>query len=128
MMGTRLDLAYTVGKLGSFASNPSGEHLMLAKRVIAYVNHNIKIHIRYKRWDDVSAHGLGLDGYADADFVDKALPEHKSTLGCVFYLSGAVFSWRSKWQETMVTSTTESEYIALYTECIEGFLKAENCF
>ena len=87
---------------------------MLAKRAIAYVNHNIKIHVRYEKWDDVSAHGLGLDGYADADFADKASPERKSTLGYVFFLSGAVFSWRSKRQETTATSTTESEYIALY--------------
>ena len=29
MMGTRPDLAYAIGKLGSFAANPSDEHIEL---------------------------------------------------------------------------------------------------
>ena len=38
MLGTRPDLAYTVGKLTWFSANPSSEHLCALEHIFAYVN------------------------------------------------------------------------------------------
>ena len=39
--------------------------------------------------------------------------DRKSVMGNCFFLNGAIFSWGSKKQRTVLTSITEVEYIAL---------------
>ena len=118
MMGSRPDLAFALGKLGSFASNPSEEHIELVKRVFYYVAHTKVMFLRYSpdELEDGSPY-YSVYGYSDSDFAEKSTEKRKSILGYVFYLGDAVTSWRSKKQETTATSTTEAEYVALYHAC-----------
>ena len=54
----------------------------------------------------------GLIGYADSNFAGD--PENrKSVMGNCFFLNGAVVLWSSKKQQTVLTSITKAEYIAL---------------
>ena len=53
----------------------------------------------------------GVIGYTDYDFQSNA-NLRKSTSGYVFTLGGAVVSWRSIKQSSIVDSTMEAEYVA----------------
>ena len=53
-----------------------------------------------------------LEGYNDAKWISD-LDEIKSTSGYVFTLRGGVVAWKSSKQTLIVTSTMESEFIAL---------------
>ena len=52
-----------------------------------------------------------LIGYADADY--GGIQDRHSISGSLFLLGGGPISWSSKRQRVVVTSTVESEYIAL---------------
>ena len=117
MMGSRPDLAYAIGKLGSFVANPSVDHIGLVKRVFYYVAHTKWLFLRYAPNTGSPDFDYGLNGYADSDFAEKSTEKRRSILGYVFYLGNAATSWRSKKQETTATSTTEAEYVALYHAC-----------
>lgn len=54
----------------------------------------------------------GLSRYADNNFAGDP-EDRKSVMGNCFFLNGAIFSWGSKKQRTVLTSITEVEYIAL---------------
>jgi hypothetical protein len=54
----------------------------------------------------------GLVGYCDADHgMDQ--DDRKSMTGYVFLLDGGAISWQSKKQNTVATSSTEAEYMAV---------------
>ncbi|KAK8694561.1 hypothetical protein V6N13_072109 [Hibiscus sabdariffa] len=54
---------------------------------------------------------LGIKGYTDSSFqTDKE--DSRSQSNFVFCLNGGAVSWKSSKQDTVVDSTTESEYIA----------------
>lgn len=50
-------------------------------------------------------------GYSDADYAGDS-ETRKSTSGCVFHLGSGTVSWASVRQQSVSTSTTESEYVA----------------
>lgn len=53
-----------------------------------------------------------LVGYADNNYAGDP-EDRKSVMRNYFYVNGAIVSWCSKKQQTVLTSTTEAEYIAL---------------
>lgn len=108
MLGSRPDLAYSIGKLARFSSNPSTQHMHAIDRVLRYLK---AYPDKYLEW--IPGGTVLPDGFVDADFAsDKS--DRKSTTGYVFYLNGTLFSWSSKKQSTVATSTMEAEYIALF--------------
>ena len=110
MLGTRPDIAFAVGLLARFSSNPSALHRARAGRLLGYVKHTRK---RYLHFDPKDAADLEPKGYTDSDYAGDQ-DSWKSTSGYVFYIGGAAFSWRSRLQDTVANSTMEAEYIALY--------------
>ncbi|GJT68971.1 zinc finger, CCHC-type containing protein [Tanacetum coccineum] len=76
MTCTRLDIAFVVGKLSRYTSNPV------------------------------------LEGYTDARWISNT-KENSSTSGWVFLLGGDAISWASKKQTCIISSTMESEFVAL---------------
>ena len=108
MLGTRPDLAYAIGKLARFSSNPSQDHWDALRRVLTYLKNFPDI-----RLELVKGASIAPEGYVDADYAnDKS--NRKSTAGYVFSVSGTAFSWSSKKEPTVATSTMEAEYIALF--------------
>ena len=110
MLGTRPDLTYAVGKLARFSVNPSPDHFSAVLRTFGYLKNTADARLVYRR---VNVSSPGPHGYTDADFAGDHT-DAKSTSGYVFFLGDTAFSWSSKKQEAVSTSTMEAEYIALY--------------
>ena len=108
MLGTRPDLAYSVGKLARFSSNPSPRHVEIIDRVLSYLKTHRTHDIMY-----VKNGSIEPEGYVDADFAGDT-SDRKSTAGYAFMLGGSAFSWSSKRESSVATSTMEAEYIALF--------------
>ncbi|KAL6315251.1 hypothetical protein AAG906_000330 [Vitis piasezkii] len=86
---TRPDIAYIVGMLGRYLSNPSMDHWKKAKRVMRYLQRTKDYMLTYRR----SSH-LEIVGYSDFDFVG-CLDNRRSTSGYIFMLAGGAVSWKS---------------------------------
>ncbi|GKE26964.1 zinc finger, CCHC-type containing protein, partial [Tanacetum coccineum] len=86
MTSTRPDIAYAVGRLSRFISNPSRQHWKAITRVFKY--------LRYASWIN-------------------HVEDSSSTSGWVFLLVRGAISWASKKQTCITGSTMESEFEAL---------------
>ncbi|GJY50122.1 zinc finger, CCHC-type containing protein [Tanacetum coccineum] len=88
MTSTRPDIAYAVGRLSRFTSNPSRHH-----------------------WHAITRPSV-LEGYSDASWINH-VEDSTSTSRWVFLLRGGAISWASKKQTCITGSTMESEFVAL---------------
>ena len=102
---TRPDIAFASSRLSRFLSNPSKEHHAAADRVLLYLA-------------DTRLLGLQLGGAdtlevaSDASFADNTL-DRKSSQGYIIKLFGGLIAWKANKQDTVTTSTTEAELLAL---------------
>ncbi|CAM8917015.1 unnamed protein product [Rhodiola kirilowii] len=106
MTSTRPDIAYVVGKLSRYTSNPSTHHWEAIRRVLKYLKGTMNHGLTYASFPSV------LEGYTDASWITN-LEDHSSTSGWVFLLGGGTISWALKKQTCIISSTMESEFIAL---------------
>jgi hypothetical protein len=112
-VATRPDIAYSVGTLARFISNPNLTHWQAAKGVVRYLAYTKNRGITFRGSD------LTLTGFCDADYAGD-LDTRKSTTGYVFITNGGAISWNSKRQPTVAVSTTEAEYMAAASATKEG--------
>ena len=77
-----LDIAYIVGILGRYLSNPGIDHWKKAKWVMRYLQRTKYYMLTYRR----SSH-LKIGGYSDSDFAG-CLDSRRSTSGYIFMLVG----------------------------------------
>jgi hypothetical protein len=107
MVGTRPDIAFALGTLSRFTSQPQSHHQVALQRLLRYVKATQYHRITYRSGQ--------LIGYTDADFGGSVVTDGAySTSGYVFQLAGAPVSWSSKRQGEVATSTTHAEYIGQY--------------
>jgi hypothetical protein len=106
---TRPDIAYAVTTLSQYSSNPGPEHWSACKRVFRYLSGTRSYGLVY---GNTREHGIISVDYSDADYAANP-DDRKSISGYVFMLGGAAYSWSSKKQTTVATSSTEAEYTAL---------------
>ncbi|CAM8885319.1 unnamed protein product [Rhodiola kirilowii] len=106
MTSTRPDIAFAVGKLSRYTSNPSEDHWQAVHRVLRYLKGTMNLGLVYSRFPSV------IEGYSDASWISNE-EDHSSTSGWVFLLGGGVISWASKKQTSISSSTIESKFIAL---------------
>lgn len=116
---TRPDLAFSVSFLSSFSSHPLKVHHLAVRRVFTYL-----VGIRNFSYTaspisstslfSSSAFSLSLTGYSDADYA-ACRDTRRSVSDYVFLLNGCAISWLSKKEQSVSTSTTEAEYMALST-------------
>ena len=106
-MGTRPDLAFGVGLVSRFTSNPGDHHVKAVKRLLRYLRGTIDIGLRWGGSPDTT-----LACWADADYAG-CMTTRRSTTGYVIMLNGGAISWASRRQECAALSTTEAEYMAL---------------
>ncbi|XP_074373565.1 secreted RxLR effector protein 161-like [Apium graveolens] len=85
---TRPDIAFIVGMLGRYLSNPGIEKWKAVKRVIRYLKKTKDYMLIYRKSDH-----LEIIGYSDSDF-GGCKDERKSTSGYVYLLAGGAISWR----------------------------------
>jgi len=103
MVGTRPDIAFAVGVLGRFASNPSKAHFKMAQHTVAYLKGTKDSFLHYRPGQGP----LKLEGYANEE-----IKTHKSTSGYIFLVNGCPVSWASKRQDSVALSSTKAEYMA----------------
>jgi len=111
---TRPDIAFATSRLSRFLTNPSPQHHAAADRVLLYL----------KRYRD---YGLQFGGQqedtftvaSDASFADNSL-DRKSSQAYAMKLFGSLIGWRANKQDTVTTSTTEAELLALSQAAKEG--------
>ncbi|RVW22648.1 Retrovirus-related Pol polyprotein from transposon TNT 1-94 [Vitis vinifera] len=98
---TRPDIAFAVGMLGRYQSNPGIDHCKVAKKVMKYFQ-GTKDYMLMYRWTV----NLEVIGYSDLDYTG-CIDSRKSTSGYVFMLAGGAISWRSAKQTLIATSIME---------------------
>ncbi|TFY77555.1 hypothetical protein EWM64_g6458 [Hericium alpestre] len=105
MLGTRPDLAYTVGVLSQHTAKPGEAHQHALVHAFKYLRGTADYQLVFdgkKPWE--------LTGYVDADWAGD-VNDRRSISGYTFLLAGGAISWSSKKQNTTALSSTEAEYI-----------------
>ena len=111
---TRPDVAYEVGVLGRYQSNPSIDHWRVAKKFMRYLQGTKDYMLIYRQTDN-----LDLVGYSEADFAG-CVDSFKSTSGYIFIMAGGAISWRSIKQTLIATSTMEVEFVSCFEATSQG--------
>jgi hypothetical protein len=120
----RLDISTIISELGRFVADPTTTHWNAAMRVLRYLNGTSDMGLVYHPLQSQSVSiNLILVSFSDANWAESN--DRKSTSGMLVQLVdaqevsneeggviGNVLSYRSKRQECVALSSTESEYIA----------------
>ncbi|GJT64519.1 zinc finger, CCHC-type containing protein [Tanacetum coccineum] len=106
MTCTRPDIAFAVGKLCRYISNPGTQHWQAIQRVLKYLKKTMDYRLTYTGYPSV------LEGYTDASWISNT-EDNSSTSGWVFLLGGGAISWAFKKQTCITGSTMKSEFVAL---------------
>lgn len=107
---TRPDVALAASRLARFNQNPSPEHLEEAERAIEYLYAKRSLCLEFGC--DEGGPDDGLVIASDASFADNT-PDRKSSQAFAIKLFGGLIGWRANKQNTVTTSTTEAELLAL---------------
>jgi hypothetical protein len=115
---TRPDCSFAVSRLARFNQNPSDQHHQAANRVIQYLYHTRSMALRFGNGNP----GSGMRSFicaSDASFADNSL-DRKSSQGYLMMLFGGAIAWKANKQDTVTTSSTEAELLALSQTAKEG--------
>ncbi|MCO5551483.1 hypothetical protein L7F22_005452 [Adiantum nelumboides] len=113
MVATRPDIAFAVGVVSRYMSNPGKKHWEVVKGILRYLKGTKNLCICFGKLP------LSVDGFTDADFAGH--PDcRKSTSGYVFTFTGGAVSWISRLQKCVALSTIEAEYVAATQACKEA--------
>ncbi|CAM8988603.1 unnamed protein product [Rhodiola kirilowii] len=74
MTSTRPDIAFAVGKLSRYTSNPSKDHWRAVHRVLRYLKGTMNLGLVYSEFPSV------IEGYSDASWISNE-EDHSSTSG-----------------------------------------------
>ena len=106
---TRPDIVFAASRLARFNQNPGDSHHIAADRVIQYLYATKGMALRYGGDDN----GIrSLICASDASFADNTI-DRKSSQGYIMMLFGGAIAWKANKQDTVTTSSTEAELLAL---------------
>ena len=111
---TRPDIAFVVGMLGRYQSNPGLDHWRAAKKVMRYLQGTKDYMLIFGYTDS-----LEVVGYSDADFAG-CVDSRKSTSGYIFMLADGAVSWRSAKQSLIATSTMKADFVSCFEATSHG--------
>ncbi|GJY55628.1 hypothetical protein Tco_0454743 [Tanacetum coccineum] len=94
MTCTRHDIAFAVGKLSRYTSNPSIQHWQEIQRVLKYLKNTMDYRLIY------TSYPLVLKGYNDASWINNT-KDNLSTSGWVFLFGGAAGK-EAKWLKNLL--------------------------
>ena len=105
MVCIRPDIAYAVGVVSWFMTNPGQAHWNAVKWILRYLKGTSRSCLHFGSGDPV------LQGYIDADYAGDA-DSRKSTSRYLMTYAGGAVSWQSRLQKCVSLSTTDAEYTA----------------
>jgi transposase InsO family protein len=115
MLGTRPDLAYTIGQLTRFNGNPGAQHVIALKRVLRYLRGSIDFKLVYGTTSSGSSGSttskLDVFGYCDSDW-GASIDDRRSVSGTLFMIAGGAVTWQAQRQKSVALSSVEAEYVA----------------
>nr|GEZ61749.1 zinc finger, CCHC-type [Tanacetum cinerariifolium] len=85
MTCTRPDIAFVVGKLSIYTSNPGTQHWQAIQRVLKYLKKTMNYRLTY------TGYPLVLEGFTDTSWISNT-EDNSSTGGWVFLLGGALIT------------------------------------
>ncbi|GJX87302.1 zinc finger, CCHC-type containing protein [Tanacetum coccineum] len=106
MTCTRPYIAFVMGKLSRYTSNPGTQHWQTIQRVLMYLKKTINYRLIYSGFPSV------LEGYTDASWISNT-EDNSSTSGWVFLFGGGAIFWASNKKTCITGSTMEYEFVAL---------------
>ena len=104
MICTRSDVAYSLGVVSRYQSDPGKNHWKVAKIILKYLRNTKNPWLVYGESD------LKLMGYIDFNFQSDR-DDSKSMLGYIFILNVRAVCWKSFKQHTVADLVYEVEYI-----------------
>lgn len=107
-ISTRPDIAYAVGVLARYSSNPGQAHWAAVKHLFRYLQGTLDYKLTYT--PDPSSPSL-FTTFSDADH-GGCKDSGRSTGAYVVKMGTGAVSWSSKLQSIVAMSTTEAEYVA----------------
>jgi hypothetical protein len=107
-ISTRPDIAFAAARLSRFNQRPGQAHQAAADRVLQYLYRTRHLCICYGNQSTATS----LICASDASFADNTL-DRKSSQGYILKLFGGPIAWRANKQDTVTTSSTEAELLAL---------------
>ncbi|GFY88361.1 hypothetical protein Acr_06g0003010 [Actinidia rufa] len=111
---TRPDIAFIVGVLGRYLSDPGMQYWKAAKRVMRYLRRTKDNILTYQKSDS-----LEIIGFSDSDFAG-CQDSRRSTSKYIFMLAGGAISWKSTKQTLIASSTMAVEFVACYEASNHG--------
>lgn len=112
---TRPDAAFAVSRLARFMNNPGEKHIQAMNRLLNYLYATRFYALQL-------GPGISLEVHSDASFADNTI-DRKSSQGFAIKCFGSIVAWRANKQDTVTTSTTEAELLALSQAAKEGFFQ-----
>ena len=109
---TRPDIAYAVGIVARFSSDPCKQHWVAVKRIFRYLSGRTNLGLLFVAGKNKSDYAETCVGLSDADWAGD-ISDGKSTTGYVFLNAKGAVQWGSKKKTCVALSTAEAEYIAL---------------
>jgi len=120
---TRPNLAYALGKVAQFVSNPTEKHLATVKQIFRYIkgslNTKLCISLKNPQGDRVLA-------FFDFSWADD-IEDKRSTFGYVVLFGTTPLIWKSRKHKVISLSTTDTEYVAA-TEVTRDICHVQNLF
>ena len=107
-ISTRPDIAFAAARLSRHNCRPGRVHQEAADRVVQYLYKTRHRCIRFGHKDTATSFVCA----SDASFADNTV-DRKSSQGYVLKLFGGPVAWRANKQDTVTTSSTEAELLAL---------------
>ena len=105
---TRPDIATAVAILSEFSAVRNTFLLNAVKRVFAYLSGTKYYGLKYRS----NSQHIDLKFYCDSDYAGDTV-DRKSRTGWLGMVNNCIFSWSSRKQTTLSTSTAEAEYYAM---------------
>ena len=109
---TRPDVAHAASKLSEYLTNSSKLHFDCANRVLLYLAHTKKLSIEFSA-QTTKTRQVFLAS-SDASFANDP-DTRRSSQGYTFTLYNGAIDWKASKQNTVTTSSTEAELLAIST-------------
>nr|GEW31121.1 retrovirus-related Pol polyprotein from transposon TNT 1-94 [Tanacetum cinerariifolium] len=109
----RPDLQFAICMCARYQARTTKKHLHAVKKIFRYLRGTVNLGLWYLKDSSIS-----LTAFADVDHVG-CQDTRRSTSGSMQFLRDRLVSWSSKRHKSVVISSTEAEYIALFGCCAQ---------